>query len=386
MKLFSLGNEEKVFIKKEAVEGTLEYPDGNDAVLVTGATGIGQEIEFIDDAQLRDSRSRLSPIKGRTSPGAWSAGTYLKPSGTLGTAPEADVLFECLMGSKLATPGVDVVYSLDSSKNMPSFSMWVKKGHSVFAMAGCTVNQGEFGISGGEIVGVGWSGQFMQWYRGGNALMKADALAAASSIVVDDPTRFSGAGKMKIVIGDEDNAGNGYTITSINYGTGALGISPNLDDAVSTGAIVRGWYPSTSVEVGSPVHGKITTVTIDDIQATLLSASFTIVNNVKYYEDEMNGLWVPTTYGTTGFREVQGSMTLYFRKPTTNYFYKSEYQIQDALKILCGSTAGLKMEAHFPQIEYRTPALSGDEEVMMEIPFVAVASASLDDEVSLTFK
>lgn len=386
MKLFSLANEEKVFVKKETVEGTLVYPDSSNAVLVTAASGIGSEIEFIDDAQLRAGRSKLSPIKGRTHPGSWSMNTYLKPSGVEGTAPEADVLFECLMGKKTPDPGVKVTYSLDSSINLPSFSLWVKKGHTVFAMEGCTVNAADFGISGNEICTVGWSGNFMQWYRGGYSYAASAVSASASTVTVTDATLFSGENKMKIVLGSDDNGGDGYLITDINYNTNVITFSPVAVSGCAKDAVVCGWTPDTSTEVGSPVHGKITSVTIDGTPATLLASSLTITNNIKYYEDEMNQQWYTTAYGTTGWREVGGSLSLYFRKPTTTYFYRSEYQIQNALIITAGSLTGKKCEFNMPKIEYRTPVLSGDAEVLMEVPYIAVASASLDDEISIIFK
>lgn len=388
MKLFSLANEEQVFVKKESPEGTLVYPVPGDAVLITAASAIGAEIEFIDDEQLRGGRSKFSAIKGRTHPGEWSMNTYLKPSGTVGVAPETDVLFECLMGKKEIV--TNVIYSLDSSINLPSFSLWVKKGHAVFAMEGCTVNTAEFTIAGGEIVSVAWGGNFMQWYKGGTAYATALVEAAATTVTVDDATRFAGESRMKIILDAEaetpdDNSGNGYLVTDINYTTNVITFTPGAVVGCAQAAAIRGWIPSSQSTVGAPVHGKITTVEINDVPATLLSASISMTNNIKYYEDEMNAQWFATTYGTTGWRDVSAALSLYFRKPSTAYFYRSEYQIQDKLELYVGSVAGKKVEFLMPKIEYRTPVLSGDEEVMMEIPILAVASAALDDEFKITF-
>lgn len=390
MKIFSLANEEKVFVKKEDPEGTLVYPvkAGSGVVLVTSASAIGAEIEFLDDEQIRGGRSKLSAIKGRTHPGEWSMNTYLKPSGVVGTPPETDVLFECLMGKK--TIPSNVVYALDSSINLPSFSLWVKKGHAVFAMEGCTVNTAEFTIAGAEIVSVAWGGNFMQWYRGGTAYAVGAVSPAASTVIVNDATRFSGENKMKIIfdadaVVPDDNDGDGYLITNINYTTNVITFSPVAVTGCGDGKAIRGWIPPAQVPVGSPIHGKISSVEINDKAATLLSASISMTNNIKYYEDEMNGQWYATTYGTTGWRDISASLSLYFRKPATTYFYRSEYQIQDKLELYVGTVTGKKVEFLMPKIEYRTPVLSGDEEVLMEIPILAVASAALDDEFQITF-
>lgn len=385
MKLFSLGNEEKVFIKKEAVEGVLETPTSANAVLVIAATAIGQEIEKIEDAQLRGSRSRLTPIKGRTHPGEWSLKTYCKPSGTPETPPEADVLFECLMGTKDVSGG-KVTYEFDSDTNLPSFSMWVKKGHAVFALEGCTVNQATFSVSGGEIVSIDWSGQFMIWYYAGTDELAEQATASSSTITVKDAKRFRGANKIRINIGSDDNSGEGYLVTSINYSTNQLGISPVLGTTQNANALVTGWCPTESTEVGSPVHGKITTVTIGSLNATLLGAQVNVVNNIRYYEDEMNQQWYPTAYGAVGVRGVEGSMSLYFRRQVMQYFYKAEYQVSEALSILCGNATGSKMQLYMPKIEYKTPTISGDEEIMTELGFTAVATSNLDDELKIVFE
>ncbi len=383
MKLFSLANEEQVFVKKEAAEGVLVIPDDNDAVLVTAAMGAGAETEFIDNAELRDSRSKISAIKGRTHPGEWSMTTYVKPSGVVGTPPEADVLLECLMGKKAIS--TNVIYTLDSSVNLPSFSLWVKKGHTVFALEGCTVNNAEFQVAGNEIVSATWSGNFMQWYRGGTAYATAIVNATDTTVAVDDATRYSGNNKMRINLGADDNSAAGYLVTNINYTTKVLTFSPQAAIGCASAAAITGWVPTSPVSVGSAVHGKITTVEINDVPATLISAGITIVNNIKYYEDEMNGEWYATAYGTTGWREIMATLSLYFRKPSTTYFYRSEYQIQDKLEINVGNISGKKVWFEMPKIEYRTPQLSGDEEVLMEIPVLAVASNALDDEFKITF-
>ncbi|MBW2037193.1 MAG: hypothetical protein JRI41_06910, partial [Deltaproteobacteria bacterium] len=138
MRVFAKANEEILFVKKETTAGSLVYPSATDAVLAVGAATVGQETEFLDDEQIREERSRRSPIKGRTMAGEWSFTSYIKPSGTKGTPPETDVLWECGLGTKTVNPGVSVVYSL-SSGTLPSFSLVRRVGHTVFFCAGCTV-------------------------------------------------------------------------------------------------------------------------------------------------------------------------------------------------------------------------------------------------------
>jgi len=386
MKVFSLANEEEIYVKKESTEGTLVYPTATDYLLAVGVSAFGQDVEFIDDEQIRGGRSRLSPIKGRVHPGNWSFTTYVKPSGTKGTAPEADVLFECLLGKKVVNAGTSVVYSLDSDINLPSFSLWVKKGHTAFAMAGCTVNVGEFTISGSEIGQIAWSGQFMKWYEAGSAKLTQAVNPSDTTCVVDKAERFSDE-KIKIKFTNDDNGGNGYTITSIDYTTNTITFTPGYaGSGESAGDWVLPWWPTSGTEVGTPVHGKLGICKIENVDTKVLSSTITITNNIKYYEDEKNGQLYATTYEAIGWRDVNGTLTLFFYKGAKGYFYRAENQVQNALIVPCGDTAGKIMEISCPQIEYRTPTLSGDEEIIMELPFIAVGTAAQDDEITITFK
>jgi len=386
MKVISLANEEQVFVKKETTEGSLVYPSASDLVLCAGPAEVAQEVEFLEDEQIRGGRSRLSYIKGRVNPGSWSLTTYVKPSGTKGTAPEADVLFECLLGQKQVNSGVSVVYSLISTSNLPSFSLWVKKGHTVFACEGATVNSAEFTISGGEIAQIAWSGQFMRRYRAGTAKLTSEVNNGDDTCVVDNPERFSDS-KIKIKIGNDDNGGEGYTITGINYSTKTISFSPTLQGAgESAGATVEPWWPTSGTETGSPVHGKLGLCTIEGVNTSVMSATISITNNIKYYEDEKNGQLYPTVYEAIGFREITGTLTLLFYKGAAEYFYRADAQSQNALIVPAGQVAGSIMEISCPQIEYRTPTLSGDEEFMIELPFIAVGTSLGDDEITVTFK
>jgi len=389
MKKFSTANEEELFLKKETTEGTLVYPAATDKVLAVGVAATTQEAEFVEDEQIRARRSRLSPIKLRYNPGTWSFTTYVKPSGTPGTAPETDVLFECAFGKKTVDPGVSVVYEFDSSNNLPSFSFWRKVGHTVFAMAGCTVNVAEFTVTGSELAQIAWSGEFMKWAITGESKAASTVSATDTEVQVDDATRYFNTGG-RILLGSDDNGGNGYTITNINYSTNTITFTPAAVSGCSIGDTIAAWYPTSGTELGTPASGKLGIVTIDGTNAIILSSTITLTNNIKYYTDEKNGQLYPAVYGAPGFRDVTGTITLYFYKNTTGYFYRSDYAgvspgIQDALLVPAGAVTGKRMKLSCPQIEYKTPTISGDEEVMMELPFTAVGTSTGDDEFSVTF-
>lgn len=382
---FALAQEEQVFIIKEDTPGVFKKPSVNNRVLCVGLITTSQETEFLEDAQIRGfSRSRFSFLKGRRNPGTWSCRTYIKPSGTKGTAPEADVFFECLMGQKTTVPNTSVTYSLISTQ-LPSFSMIRVVGPTTFFISGGTVNAAEFTISGGELGGITWSGQFMNLVFAGTTTATEAVSNGATSVVVDDIDSFFGIGSY-IVLGEDTNNGAGYRITNINYSTSTLTFTPSAVSGCDAGDVIKGWYPTGSwAELGAPVHGKLGLATIEGTPAIILGATITITNNIKYYLETKNGYLYPTSYGAVGYRDVGGTLRLFFYTDATKFFTKSENIETEALVIPAGDTAGSIMELQLPNVQYLTPGLGGTEEIVLEIPIRALGSSG-DDEISIVFK
>lgn len=381
---FAYANEEEMFIKKESVCGTLEKPGASHRVYTIGPFDGGQEQEFLDDEQIRASASKRSPIKGKKNPGEWSCSTYVKPSGTKGTAPEHDVLFDCAMGNKTVNAGTSVVYTL--ANQLDSFSAFVKKGHTVFAHRGCTIQGLESSISGDAIATLNWSGNSMEMLWAGTCKASGAYAGGESAIVLANGGAELYKEGMYINIGDDTNGGAGYKITDVNYNKDTLTISPVLASNQGTAPEVSPWLPTASSEVGTPVHGKLGMVTVAGQDAIILSAGVTLTNNIKYYTDEKNNVFTAERFGRPGFRDVEGNLDLFYLKRGTSYFYRAEHQVANALIIPAGNVSGYIMEISVPYAEYRTPKVSGDEEFQQSIPFIGVASASLNDELSITFK
>lgn len=381
---FAYANEEEMFIIKEDSCGTLKKPGVSNKAYSIGPVDFNYEQEFLDDEQIRASASRLSPIKGRKMPGDWSCSTYVKPSGTKGTAPEHDVLFDCAMGAKQENPGTSVVYSL--ATQLDSFSVWIKKGHTVFALRGCTVQNFEGMVSGDAIATINWSGNFMEQLWAGTC--KADGAygGGESTINLKSGRAELYRNGMYVTIGDDTNGGAGYLISGLNYNQDKFTITPVLGSDVGTDPEIAPWIPTASAEVGTPVHGKLGMVTVAGKDAVILSGNVTLANNIKYYIDEKNNVFTAERFGRPSYRDVEGTLELYYLKRGPSYFYRAEYQIANALIIPAGNVAGYIMEMSVPYAEYRTPTISGDEEFQQTVPFIGVASASLNDEFEITFK
>ena len=381
---FAFSNEEECFIKKEVSCGTLIKPTASDRIFSVGPVDFAQEQEFLDDEQIGASASMLGPIKGKKNPGDWGINTYVKPSGTLGTAPEHDVLYDCALGSKKVNAGTSVVYSL--ANQLDSFSCWVKKGHTVFAMRGIAIQGAEFGLSGDAISGISWSGNYMEQLYAGTGTADGNYGGGETSIVMKSGHSLRYKADMYIEIGDDDNVAAGYKITAVNYTTDTLTIGTVLGSDQGTDPEITPWMPTAGTEVGEPVHGKLGMVTIDGSDAIVLSANVTLANNAKFYTNEKNNEWTAERFGRPGKRVVEGNLEAYFMQAGPTYFYRAEYQIADALIIPAGNVSGYIMELSLPYAEYGTPKVSGDEEFQNTVPFKGIASAALNDEFSITFK
>lgn len=381
---FAFANEEECFIIEEDTCGTLKKPTTNDRAYTVGPVDFGQEWEFLDDEQIRAYASRFSPRKGRHTPGDYSFNTYVKPSGTYGTPPEHHVLFKCLMGEE-DTSGATVIYKLASQ--LDSFSLWTKKGHTVFAMRGATAQGADFSVVGDAIAGVGWSGNYMEQLWAGT--VRATGNYAAPNTDLD--VGVSGAERysvgMYVTVGGDTNGGVGYLISKVNPVAGLITIAALTDNPIAAGVNpdVEPWWPSAAAEYGEPVHGKMGLVTIGGENAIVLGATVTIANNIKYYVDEKNNLWTAERYGRPKVREIEGNLNLYFLEEGPSYFYRAGHQVANALVIPAGNVSAYIMELQIPYAEYRSPKISGDEEFIQDVPFIAVASGG-DDEMTIEFK
>lgn len=382
---FAYANEEECFAILEGSCGVLTKPSANDVIFTVGPVDIGQEQEKLDDEQIRPSASQYSRIKARKMPGEWSANGYCKPSGTYGVVPEHNVLFQCAMGKETAPgAGSDVDYTL--MNQLDSFTLWVKKGHTVFAARGATVNVAEFGVTGEEVSGISWSGNYMEQLRAGTHQYSGTINSAATTINLGQVGIKKYQKGMFIIVGDSNNAGNGYELTDVNYTTGIITISPQLEQQ-EVDPLITPWWPSAGIEAGEPEHGKMGVVTINGNEAIIISARVTLTNNVKYYINEKNGLWTAERFGRPGKRTVEGEIELNYVRDAAQYFYYAEEGLQSALVIPVGNVSGSIMELRIPFAEYGTPKITGDEEFLQNLPFVGVASAAAgNDEFSIKFK
>lgn len=381
------------YVKKESSFGTMTVvPAATDAVYVLGDVGMPWNREILEDEQHRNTPSEYAQLAGRYSPAEYNLETYVKPSGTAGTPPEVTDLLECAIGTYTNTPATRDAYTLNSSA-LSSFSLWVKIGHTVFVMAGCTVNQLVIPVTGTAFGRFQFSGMGTRKYWAGTGTAGALVSAGASTIAMTagHENRFSvGA---YISLGSDTNTYAGYKITAIDTSTHVMTFTPVAVTGCAKGASITGTLPATATEVGSPVFGKLGQLTKDGTNMNVLNATITLNNNLKYYEEEKNNSLYISEFGRPGKREVTIAMNAYYYKEHADMFAAQLNRTKMDFVIPVGSTAGSICTVYVPAsgagaaagVEINNPDISGDEEKAIAIEGKALASASYNDEFSLIF-
>ncbi len=189
----AIGRNMRAFAKKEAVPGTLVIPAAADMIVLNSAELQVPAPQFEEDKGVRASRSVFNRYNVRTPGAPFKLQHYVRPSGTAGNAPEADCVFESAFGKKTVVGATSVAYDPDNTQ--PSFSLYVKKDHTVYAAAGCVVdkfgmkkdNKGMLEASeDGKGFRVLWTGTGLL----GKAISTVPAADTEEEYEVDDPKKW----------------------------------------------------------------------------------------------------------------------------------------------------------------------------------------------------
>jgi hypothetical protein len=395
-------------------------------LLTAGEGQINQQLELLPDEQLRSGRSRRASITGRYNPGTFTLPVYLKTggqsaSGSFINCPEMDVLLQSAFGTResygtTTATAASCTYSLNNRN--PSFTLWVRKDHTVFCGVGATCNRVRFEISGSAIGMATFEGEFMGMLRGGTTYL-AVGIATASAVDATYVEVPHGASDqfdigMTIQIGSGSGTANtnlkaGYKITNIVRGaTGsatdliyfATATNLSLADPLasgSAGAVIKGYIPfsddASQVERGTPLHGKrglLTMLSNDgaDHQEELfiLSASIEVNSNIKYSVDEKNGTFYPKDYFTSDFREVTGNLKLYFRESNAKFYADAFSRKTYQMVLPCGDQDFHTIKLNLPAVEVETPSVSGANEMELDVNIRGIMDSVVDDEITLTME
>ena len=395
MSEIATGATQIAWVKKETTQGTFEKPAASDAILVISDITGKQDRIFLEDAQKRQSLSRLGRVAGPYNPGEWSIATYIKPSGSLGTEPVGSVLLEALFGKKTVTSGTKVEYSLYTiDDSIITLSMIIKRGWETYFISGAFVDKGSFPIKAGDgndaIFQGTFSGQFLKSYLAGT-----DSLSSAidgtttpvTTIPVIDAKKYE-AGAY-IVVGSDDNSGQGFKITAVDTSANTLTIEDGVTTSQASGAVVKGWTPDV-VESGYLIHGRFGLVQTSEDGSSyndfvITEATIEMANNFNVLNDEKTGDAYPRTITKTQVRDIDLSISRYFYPEESRRRFDANNQTRFWIKIPVGDTAGKRARFEFLNVQFESPEVSGDAEMNVALKGKAYATSTLDDEIKLIF-
>jgi hypothetical protein len=382
-----IARDQSIFVKKETVQGTLVYPTATDYIVAADIVTLNQKEKFENSPKVYNSRDVTDVCQNMPSPGDWMIPVLLQPSGVLGTAPAEDELMEATFGKKTVNAGVSVVYSQTIEK--PSYSIWVKKGHTVFYASGATVNDLKLVFDNSCYVKAEFSGQFMKMGWAGSSQLAATFTAAGTTVTVDDAKSYTVGSKIYFVNAagttTADNSGTGFTVTAVNTTTNVVTFTPACPTGFAIDDWIKGFLPA-GTEVGAgPSAAKKGIVKIDNVDTRTRSFEITMSDNIKYLDDERTTSGFPESF-VEGKRSVSGVISLYFRNTDLKYFHDARNKTYKAFKLVIGDTAGsiiefsaLRTMMEMPEIENADPTLGIKTNIM-------AIGTSGEDSFSVTYK
>lgn len=356
--------EQQVFVVKETTSGTIAYPAATDFIVAAGMATLKQTEAFEDSPKIYNSRDITDVCQNQTPPGEWMIPVLLQPSGAAGTPPAEAKLMEGWLGQQTINAGTSVVYSQTIEK--PSYTIWVRSGHTVFYGIGATVNTPKITFDTSCQIKADFAGQFMKMGWAGSSQLSA-AKTSGTTCVVDDAKLYT-VGSMIYFVNaagttTDDNTGSGYTVTGVNTTTNTLTFSPSSASSFAIDDWVKGFLPD-GTEVGTgPVKARTGIVSIDAVNIKTRSFTINSNDNIKYLDDERTDSGYPESY-VEGTRNITGDMSLYFRAPDLALYQDARDNEYKVLAFNVGNTAGaqiefemLRTQIEMPEIENADPTL-----------------------------
>ena len=370
------------FAVPEETKGTAVYPTTTAHRIVTAGTAdINQQASFSDSEEIANSLDILERFQDQMGAGSWSVPMYIKLSGTLGTAPMGGVLIESLMGDEVIDSEASVSYIQKTEK--PSFTLWVKKSHTVFFASGCCCEAGKlnFNNKGGSHFDM--SGGFMRMGWAGVSALTAEA--TAKTVVVENSKLFTPGAYVAFGAGTtsaENNAGGGYKIASIAYATNTLTM---VDDITQdSGAVIKGYLP-TFAAVGTVLENKNLVISFDGTPKNLKSLSVDINSPVAWQTDEITSTGYTEEY-IEDRRSIKITADVLFREQDLSYFYDATQNTKVAIiAVNNGGTAGNVCTINIPYAELEVPSVTTSmPTVSLSIAGTGLGSAG-EDSCSIVF-
>jgi len=373
------------FAVPEAIKGTAVFPTAaTQRVVTAGTADINQQAAFTDSEEIINSLDLIERFQDQIGAGSWNVPMYLSPSGTAGTAPMGNTIIESLMGVAINDPGVSEAFSQAITK--PSFTLWVKKSHTVFAAIGACAEAGKLNFTNKGGSKFDLSGGFMQLGWAGTDTL--DGASSSTEVVVTNAKLFTAGMYVSFGTGAglNDNANAGYRIASIVQATNTL----TMDDTITedSGTSIQGFLP-TLARVGAPLENKNLTITFEGdtggaVSKNLKSLTVDINSPVAWQTDEITTSGHVSEY-IEDRRSIKLSLDVLFREQDLTYFYDATQNTKvNVIAVNSGGTGSI-CTVNLPYCELEIPSVTTSmPTVSLSIAGIALGSSG-EDSCSIVF-
>lgn len=403
--LYTSGNdaialEQKIFIKKETVRGTIVLPAGSNFLyhISGGSINFTQAVE---SSPHKSGRHHNSVIAQKTTT-EWTLPTFFNIDTSLGAPGSAEIdtavraLHESMFGYEDSSAGA--VYD---TRTPPDITFTMMEIGDIWAKQapGCFVESANMTFPGDGQAQVEWAG------RGKTVLLVGIGKSTTLNDGGNTVTVQAGEGKRfpigaKVMIIDSTNAKSADTPAgSARTVTGVVGDVVTVDGAVladsdGTGSPVYLVYfePETPTAINDPQTGLQGSVTITGfglIDNCVRAMSINAVNNHEvqdfcYGEEGLGGpLFTPG-----GRFTAEVSMELNLNKELVAFLNNLREFAGDEIELILGDASGRHLKIELPKVIFPVPEIAVPETGTIPVTFTGNAyQSALDaaDEITLSY-
>lgn len=341
--------EQVCFACSETTKGTAVFPtEAAEMIISAGPASINQQPTFTNSDEINNSLDVLGRFQDQVGAGSFTVPMYIRPGGAAGSVPMGAVLFESLMGIETVSAGTSVTYSQATTK--PSFTLWVKKGHTVFFAAGACCESGKFKATNKGGTKIDFSGGFMEMGWAGTDAVNG-AVSDSTSVTVTNGKKFTAGAYVQI--GSDTNTNAGYKISSVAGNVLTMAEAVTCDD----GAVIKGFLPTGFAAIGTPLENKKTGIELDSVAINLKSTDVDIGSPVAWQTDEITTNGFVNEY-VEDRRSITLTTNILFRENDLERFHDGLNNTSKSVVITIGDTAGDICTINLPYTEMEVPNIT----------------------------
>lgn len=372
------------FLVAETTFGTAAFPSAGTEAIMLREDGLGfpsQPTAHARAGELMDTASVTSLLRQLREAGAVELGTYLRPSGSAGTAPMEAPLLKAFCGveaSETVAASTSVTYALNKDKD--SYTLWysLPDGTVVFA-AGLTVHGLRLHQDKDGFVMADWSAAFKQLGWSAATTLNGALAGGETDITVADGDLLEVGARVAV------GTSTGHSVTAVSGDT--VTVSPSVTGAQSDGADVTPTSLPTATITGAPLDARAK-VELNGTAITWTAWELSLGEGVRYFSEvpaDPASADLPAGYGRESARKVVGKID-YLARPSTLARLRSAATDKSLAIDFSHASAGSRLVVTCAQGRYNVPELANDRPVVAgSLTYDGKASSSLEDEAVFVY-